>query len=90
MDNNKRKKSFWYTVAAVACIVIYMLIPLLKIVGIIESYNTGVTSFLVVAGAVIYIAGKKADADAKKAEENDDPSKHFENTEVIEETKDGE
>ncbi len=88
MDNNNRKKSFKYTIAALVCIVIYILIPVLKITGVIESYNSTLTNFLIILGAVLYIAGRRADLNQKN--EDDDPSKHFEETEVIEETKDGE
>lgn len=89
MDNNKRKKSFWYTVAALICIGIYILIPVLKLAGVIESYNATLTSFLIIVGAVIYMVGRRADLN--KEEEVDDPAKHFEDTEIIEDTKkDGE
>lgn len=88
MDNNKRKKSFWYTVSALVCIAIYILIPVLKVIGVIEDYNATLTSFLIIVGAVLYMVGRRADVNTE--EEEDDPSKHFENTEVIEEAKDGE
>jgi len=91
---DKKKKSFWFTVAAIACIAVYILIPVLKLAGVIESYNATLTSFLVIAGAVIYMVGRRQDIN--KEDEVDDPSTHFEETpsletENIEETKkDGE
>lgn len=86
---DKKKKSFWYTVAALGCILVYILIPVLKITGVIESYNATLTSFLIIVGAVIYMVGRRADMNNE--EEVDDPSKHFEETEAIEENKnDGE
>ena len=87
---NKKKKSFWYTVAALICIGIYILIPVLKLLGAIENYNSTLTSFLIVVGAVIYMAGRRMDVN--KEEEVDDPSKHFEESETIIDTveKDGE
>ena len=97
MDKKKRKKSFWYTVAALGCILIYILIPVLKLTGIIQNYNTTLTSFLIIVGAVIYMVGRRADINDKE-EDVDDPSKHFEenpditeNIESVEDTKkDGE